>query len=110
VIEPRDLLRPQESDLAVFPNVAKVRATGILLKRRSILIRQIIAERETVLDEERRSESSRLSVTDSRPDDVAVLEAAIERIERMQQWEVEQLVREQTRRKSGRGARCIRGS
>jgi hypothetical protein len=105
VIEPRDLLRPQESDLAGLPNVPKVcaRATGILLKRRAMLIQQIVAEREAVFQEEWRSrcsESARLSEDDSFRDDAAVREAAIER---MQQWEIEQLilaerVREQTLR------------
>jgi hypothetical protein len=108
VIEPRDLLRPQESDLAGLPNIPKVRAraTGILLKRREMLIRQIIAEREAVFEEERRSrrsESARLSEDDSFRDDTAVREAAIKRIERMQQREIEQLIiseliREQTLR------------
>jgi hypothetical protein len=100
-IDPSQLLKPTETDMNEYPNFPDCREKieSLLVKHRQMLIDQVIDEREVILHE-RKSKVTAVA----QAGEVSYAEqqaAAIERIEKAQKTEIEQmivaeLIREQT--------------
>jgi hypothetical protein len=104
-IEPKCLVKPQESDLSSYPDLPGLKSEliDLLLRRRQNLIDQITDERENVISEASRPHFTAAATSQSggESDTAAEREKAIARIQQMQRKEIDQLIiaeliREQT--------------